>query len=916
MYILILFSGVCTHADTTIGTALINKPTTWTKIRSPYVIEGTITVTALGSITAEAGTQIIFKNGSIFTQGGKVSLRGQPEDKIQIEIRGTSRRYMIQGAKVDISLEYINFDDDDRPLMQVWDQSKVSLKHFSYNASAASSGKWIVVYNKSNLIIDEVQLSNWQGTGIEIFDNSSLTITNSDIQNTFQGINLFLHARSTMIGNLFSGNNTVIQINSATADIRQNDFENNRIHINNSGPTLKAQDNWWGSTVAPKLFTSTTEATEADTGVLIGDIEHFPWSLERHRKSNLYCCSSVLFFPGLMGSRLYVKSLGLENQLWEPNRNADVKKLFLNAVGQSVLNGIYTKDIINKTNLALGLPLVDRSPYKNFSTFMDNLVKDKIITAWRTSPYDWRFAPDTLLQMNDIDLQNMIVDLAKKSKTKKVTLISHSNGGLLIKQLMIRLRQVQLEHLIDKIIFVALPEYGTPQAITSLLFGHEQSIGAGLILKTAIAKALGQNMPTAYSLLPSDRYFSNPELSIRVKDQILTTGSTLHTFLQAYSINSVLLGKAESLHDRLDNWTPPISVPVFQIVGTGLVTVSGLQKIDQDDFVPTYTNTGDGVVLDMFIKSANSFIRTGAVAAIDLRTEPAYKHMNIMGAPSVLKQINSLVRTNTFIDLNSALAMDIRRLPFSYKMAKVSASSSLLLKSLATTSAADVYDLYKNGNYGDFDMVTEPSNKSRYELLDKNILYINPTSIEKLNISQTNVRSSELVDIDTFEQDGESLTQYHYDNVPLEVHASVIVAGASLALQIDKETKFVIDPDKKTVFDNTGNSISQTNTATTSRDRQKEAAEVRTQMIRSIYSDYLRKRYLTRLDAYAATGDDLYLRDTRARIQRAIVSISTYDNNPTLKGRYAHLKADYQFLAYLFYYMSPTRPASMRFVYS
>jgi len=52
-------------------------------------------------------------------------------------------------------------------------------------------------------------------------------------------------------------------------------------------------------------------------------------------------------------------------------------------------------------------------------------------------------------------------------------------------------------NLVDKIIFVAVPEIGTPQSLPSLLHGDGEEIANGLIMSASTARGLGVNMPSA-----------------------------------------------------------------------------------------------------------------------------------------------------------------------------------------------------------------------------------------------------------------------------------------------------------------------------------------------------------------------------------------------------------------------------------
>ena len=115
-------------------------------------------------------------------------------------------------------------------------------------------------------------------------------------------------------------------------------------------------------------------------------------------------------------------------------------RLFLNPDGTSIETGIYTRDIIDESN-SLPLtppPLFGFNIYKNFMSFMDGLVASSTIREWRAFPYDWRMdlsdvvAHGALLADGSfLDIVAGIEDLARTSATGKVTIIGHSNGGLL-----------------------------------------------------------------------------------------------------------------------------------------------------------------------------------------------------------------------------------------------------------------------------------------------------------------------------------------------------------------------------------------------------------------------------------------------------------------------------------------------------
>ncbi|MDO8566728.1 MAG: hypothetical protein Q7R58_01085, partial [bacterium] len=164
------------------------------------------------------------------------------------------------------------------------------------------------------------------------------------------------------------------------------------------------------------------------------------------------CASNVLFLPGIEGSRLYRPDYnGGTDQLWEPNIDSDAGDLFLTADGKSVRSDVYTRDVIDE---AYG---VGQNIYKSFIAQMNELKTDGTITDWKAVPYDWRLSFDDILNngrqfpdgriyyAGDLAatsspyLIQELRRLAKSSKTEKVTIVAHSNGGLITKALIQKL---------------------------------------------------------------------------------------------------------------------------------------------------------------------------------------------------------------------------------------------------------------------------------------------------------------------------------------------------------------------------------------------------------------------------------------------------------------------------------------------
>ncbi|MDP2655240.1 MAG: DUF5011 domain-containing protein [bacterium] len=353
------------------------------------------------------------------------------------------------------------------------------------------------------------------------------------------------------------------------------------------------------------------------------------------------CYSNVLFLPGIEGSRLYRPDYdGGTDQLWEPNIDSDVQDLYMNADGTSARNDVYVKekDVIDELPSGANI-------YKSFIAKMDELETSAAINDWEPISYDWRLSLDDILDngrqfpdgriyySGDLAATSSpyiiqeLRRLAKNSKTGKVTIVAHSNGGLLAKRLTEILGPTESARLIDKMIFVAVPQAGTPMAIPAGLHGYEQDHVLGLVTSKPTARTFAQNSPMEYQLLPSTSYFTYVDDPVITFDASLTdwitrygatihSKETLHAFLidsygrvnaqtddinQPIQFNSSLLSNAETLHTSLDNWTAPSGVQLIQIAGWGVPkTVEGITYKKKGEGVTPeadFTIDGDGTVI-------------------------------------------------------------------------------------------------------------------------------------------------------------------------------------------------------------------------------------------------------------------------------------------------------------------------------
>jgi len=329
------------------------------------------------------------------------------------------------------------------------------------------------------------------------------------------------------------------------------------------------------------------------------------------------CYDNVLFLPGAQASRLYQRIHSVESRVWEPRFfQTTATALHMNPDGTSI-NSIYTKaDAVMER---VDLPVVGFDVYRTFIEQLDAMKNDGKITDYKVFPYDWRVSPEEVVNNGTMYddgthyLDQDLEDLAASSKTGKVMIVAHSNGGLVTKALMLKLQNEGKTSLVDKIIFAASPQLGTPKAVASMLHGDFQDIPpglGGLMLSKSNARALAENMPDAYALLPSGAYFekvADPVITLTdsptlqsqagISDPLIDDATDFSTFITGNNggrskpassdtetpnvLSPALLAHAALVHRQLDNWTPPSGVEVFQIVGWGLDTPKGITYTEE-----------------------------------------------------------------------------------------------------------------------------------------------------------------------------------------------------------------------------------------------------------------------------------------------------------------------------------------------
>ncbi|MDP2668250.1 MAG: right-handed parallel beta-helix repeat-containing protein [bacterium] len=581
-------------------------------------------------------------------------------------------------------------------------------------ASSPLPGDWIGIYflpgsagNFSNSVINYAgAYYSWTQTraGIEN-DGGAVSVADSQIINSSHyGILQYSGSINITHSEIAHSGNEGIRRVAGDFTITQSSIHGNSdygIH-NYDTAVVDARSNWWGDASGP--YHPTLNPSGLGNRVS-NNVDFDPWL--GYDPVNAppvpTCCSSVLFLPGLEASRLY----GADGKrLWEPEFDHDNSRLFLNPDGTSIEPNIYTEDIIGEALL----PIAGSNIYKSFINSMYQLESDGVINEFKSFPYDWRFDINDIINNYtrlNIGLASLIPTLealAQNSQTGKVTIIAHSNGGLVGKLLISKLEAEGKANLVDKFIMVAVPQLGTPKAITAMLHGEDLPSTLPFLMKASTARTLAENMASGYTLLPSNEYFNRvldpvvefdftSPLAQIYRDRYgvaITNSSELHDFLLGAEgrvkpetsdtispniLNETLLNKGNNNHAILDNWVAPENIEVIQIAGWGINTIRGIKYTERKqlrecaincvyflDPEPLLTIDGDETVVvpsaivqdtEKYYLDLKKYNIAQSIFGINFVSR---KHASILEASPLLDFINGIIKDE--LTLNDFIKLD------------------------------------------------------------------------------------------------------------------------------------------------------------------------------------------------------------------------------------------------------------------
>ena len=705
-------------------------------------------VTLTCTLTTDLAETVEIDSDSVTLDGGGHGTKGSDTGNgVYLDTRSgvTIRNMRIENFSYGVNLnnssnnriENNTFANDDNQaiVLSSSNANTISGNTVSLPAPSSSRHQGFVLYgsHENSFQNNTISLNALAGTGrhqgILLFDSNRNSLDSNAVSDTYQGILFFGSHDNVLRGNTIQGSvkeGLAIYTPTSGNQVYHNNFIGNGAKAVDYGGaadvfSLSEPDggNYWD------VFDDPAEGCDdanldgfCDTAyAFTGGQDALPWTRQggwasppEPRPSN------VLFLPGIEGSRLYEGTgcgKAAEEKLWEPFDSAwsavrgvgdgKVRDLSLDQVGESVCPDIYVKvgdviDAVHGSNI-----------YAAFISEMDGLKADGTIADWEPVAYDWRLSLDDLLAKgaerdgkiyyeeatSSPYIVRTLRALAASSKSGKVSIVAHSNGGLVAKALLNQLGS-EASKLVDKVIMVGAPQSGAPTDLGALLVGYDAGIYKyGFpILSNAAARALAQNSPMAYHLLPSEDYLestagdaAHPVVRFSgngyAKEEAaygntIANREALDDFLLAKEggrtkpkpsdtnsaeiLNPTLIDYANGAHATLDFWTPPAGIEVDQIAGWGADTVAGIDFYTTSPSVlslfkakrayrPTFIEDGDGTVpipSALMMASSTDVRRYWLNLDKFNREQPvSRKHKDLLEIPSLENFIKNVITNST-----------------------------------------------------------------------------------------------------------------------------------------------------------------------------------------------------------------------------------------------------------------------------
>jgi pimeloyl-ACP methyl ester carboxylesterase len=522
--------------------------------------------------------------------------------------------------------------------------------------------------------------------------NAAIKITDS-IFKKVTGTALAVSNQSvlTLTGNDISGSTIALSISGSTIkNVSQNYFHDNTVGVSvtDMGKAI-IKNNGWGSDSGPKISSNPGGGGDSIVVKNVPDVVYRPWlgmkdttiptePTEPENPPATTGLNPVIIVPGITGSVL-TKDYGDKSELW-PN----LTKLTLNIADSHLddLELLQSGSPSSVRPIVVGDIIRKISSVDVFDSLIATLSKNGYIegTNLFVLPYDWRLSNAA----NQLLLKDAIAKALEKTGTSKVNIIAHSMGGLLVSSYIAQNPAAPIDHVFN----IAVPHLGAPKTFKTLMYGDDMGFGFSIgsvaripILNESRVKAITQNMPAVYELLPSKKYVDL--LGSYVNDRSQAAPSlgldATSRLMAADGRNEKMFPFALALHDKTDN-VDVSKIKAYDFVGCGAtktiskfiltkeqsLTLSGFKLVPEhrlqygagDGVVPLNSaNAGNGA-LNYYV-AAGSHGTMSSVAEIQQAIVSALRDKPILTNAVLSDTISHCTLSGDIVEVHSPVSLDV-----------------------------------------------------------------------------------------------------------------------------------------------------------------------------------------------------------------------------------------------------------------
>ena len=228
---------------------VIETNTIWYSGASPYIMEGDVIVKDKSILTIEPGTEIKSRGGALIIEG-RINAQGDDEHIINLDTAQEGKPWagitFVNVKDKENLIKFVRIKNAKTAITCQASSPRIEMSEFTQNNDVLKiSGAF------SKPLIEKNSIYKNKGVALMINDGAAPLIKENSIQDN-EGTGLMVQSASPEImqNTIARNNNNGIAVKGAGVNISQNNVVDNKpfnIVGNMTGTSVKALDNWWGS---------------------------------------------------------------------------------------------------------------------------------------------------------------------------------------------------------------------------------------------------------------------------------------------------------------------------------------------------------------------------------------------------------------------------------------------------------------------------------------------------------------------------------------------------------------------------------------------------------------------------------------------------------------------------------------------